>query len=176
MTEEVFKILLSGYSSIIIRECLSFDMFVHMIPNAAALAGRNAVYRDALLSRLAHLDREVNEVSESRRSRAVAYLGADYLFTETPQGRAPRVPFAESFDVLKTFIRPLVPANREIEGALVFLIRHRKNYLRSGVLEVIPPAERTKSHTETMAEEHVITKRNKTDGRRRSSPRRRRTS
>lgn len=176
MTEEVFKILLCGNSETAVRECLSFGLLIHMVPNVAVLAERNTTYRDALLTRLAYLDGEVNVANEGRRSRAAAYLCADYLFRETPQGKAPRIPFSESFEVLKTFLRPLVPANREIEGALIFLIRHRKHYLRSGSLEATPPEERPRSEPIVREDAPANEPQKKADGRRRGSTRRRRTS
>ena len=53
-----------------------------------------------------------------------------------------RIPFKDAFADLKTFIRPLVPANKDVEMALVHLIRRRKNYRRTGTLETTPPSER----------------------------------
>ncbi len=141
MTEEVFKILLSGNSQGIFRECISYKLLGHMVPAPAILAGTDSRYRVRLLSRLGDLDEEVR-YGEDRRSRAIAYLCGDYLFEHTSTGRQERIPFAEAFAELKRLIRPLVPANKDVEMALVYLIRRRKHYRKLGSFEPIPPAQR----------------------------------
>lgn len=142
ITEEVFKILLSGRASPIMKECIDYGLFVHMVPNASKLAESDSSYRQGFLSRLADLDREVSEGNETRRARAIAYLAADYLYTKTESGSGSRVPFNEAFSDIKSFISPLVPANRDVEMGLVYLIRRRKNFLKSGTLELTPPSKR----------------------------------
>jgi len=142
ITEEVFKILLSGRASAVMNECIGYGFFQYMVPNAARLAATEAPYREKLLSRLADLDSEVNEGGEVRRARAIAYLAADYLFEKTPAGAAQRVSFNDAFIDIKKFVSPIVPANKDIELGLVYLIRRRKNYLKGGKLEITPPAER----------------------------------
>ncbi|MFW5684591.1 MAG: polynucleotide adenylyltransferase PcnB [Spirochaetota bacterium] len=148
MTEEVFKILVSGNASGIFRECLSYKLLRHMVPTIAELANQNAAYRERLIARLAELDREVREAGEDRRSRGIAYLCGDYLFEHSDVGRQERIVFVEAFAELKKLIRPLVPANKDVEMALVYLIRRRKNYKRSGVFEVTPPSERPRQEDE----------------------------
>lgn len=142
ITEEVFKILLSGQSAGIVSECRSFGLFRHILPAVAGLVESDSSYRDTLLSRLGALDAEVNEAGEARRARAIAYLAADFLFQKTPAGAAKRVSFNDGFQDIKTLISPIVPANKDVEMGLVYLIRRRKNYLKDGRLEHTPPAER----------------------------------
>lgn len=153
MTEEMFKILLSGNAEGIVRECLSFRMFVHMIPALAVFIDRQAGFADVLLSRLAELDAEVREAAEDRRSRAIAYLCGDYLFEHTEVGQQERIPFADAFAELKRLIRPLVPANKDVEMGLVYLIRRRKNYKKTGRFETTPPAERPRQEDEPITDE-----------------------
>lgn len=141
MTEEVFKILLSGYSQGIFRECIAYKLLRHMVPAPAVLAGSDSRYRDRLLSRLGELDEEVR-YGEDRRSRAIAYLCGDYPFEHTSTGRQERIPFPEAFAELKRLIRPLVPANKDVEMALVYLIRRRKHYRKLGSFEPTPPSQR----------------------------------
>jgi poly(A) polymerase len=142
MTEEVYKILLSGRSSAIVKECMAFGLFPHMIPTVNELSASDPAFKAAFLSRLVDLDKEVGDGKESRRSRAIAYLAADYLYTKTASGEAKHIAYNEAFADLKKFIQPLVPANKDVEMGLVYLIRRRKNYLKSGALETTPPSER----------------------------------
>jgi poly(A) polymerase len=172
ITEEVFKILLSGRSRRIIEECDEFGLLPHMIPSLAQLISSDNTYRAAVLKRLDALDREVTEGNETRRARGIAYLAADYLFTKSESGRAKRVSFNEAFADIKRFIHPLVPANRDVEMGLVYLIRRRKNYERSGVLELTPPSERIHEQEEPETRQSVIPA-GKRSSRRRRRPRRR---
>jgi poly(A) polymerase len=148
MTEELFKILLSGFSSEVITVCIDFRLFRHMLPEFRQLMDREGTFRDELLERLADLDAEVREAGEDRRARAIAYLCADYLFRHTPLGEMPRIPFADGYGEIKRVIKPIVPANKEVEMALVYLIRRRKTYIRTGKLEVTPPSERVRVEDE----------------------------
>jgi len=148
MTEELFKILLSGNAAGIFRDCMSFKLLVHMVPVIAELATRDAAYRERLLGRLEDLDGEVRGISEDRRSRAIAYLAGDYLFEQTETGRQERIAFPDAFAEIKRMIRPIVPANKDVEMALVYLIRRRKNYRKTGTFEATPPSERQRQEDE----------------------------
>lgn len=148
MTEEVFKILLSGNARGIFTECLASKMLSHMLPAFAILAERDGGYRETLLARLGDLDVEVRDGAENRRSRGIAYLVADYLFEHTDVGRRERIVFADAFAEIKRLIRPMVPANKDVEMALVYLIRRRKNYKKDGRLELTPPSERQRQEDE----------------------------
>ena len=148
ITEEVFKILLSGNAAGIARECMDYKLFRYMVPAIAELANREATYRQRLLARLDALDAEVREGDEDRRARAIAYLCADHLFEYSEEGKQPRISFTDAFSQIKRLIHPLVPANKDVEMGLVYLIRRRKNYKRTGDLEVTPPAERQRQEDE----------------------------
>lgn len=173
MTEEVFKILLSGNSREIFRECLHYKLLVHMVPAVAMLAGRDAGYRERLLGRLGELDAEVREGAEDRRSRAIAYLCGDFFFEHMEVGQQERIPFSDAFAEIKRLIRPIVPPNKDVEMALVYLIRRRKNYKKLGKFESTPPAERTRQDDEPLGhDEHDGERRTSAAKKRRRRPRR----
>jgi poly(A) polymerase len=148
MTEEVFKILLSGYASPIIASCIESGMFVYMVPEVAKLVDSDGEYRERLLRRLTNLDQEVAEGAEDRRSRAIAYLVADYLFEHSVVAEMSRIPYVDGFAEFKRLIKPLVPANKDVEMGLVYLVRRRKNYMRTGQLETVAPADRPRMEDE----------------------------
>ena len=170
MTEEVFKILLSGHSSTIFEKCIEHRMLKHMVPEVARLADEDSSYRDALIGRLGALDREVNEGGEDRRSRGIAYLAVDYLFEHTPTGKLPRIPYVDGFGEIKRLIKPLVPANRDVEMALTYIVRRRRNYQQSGELETEPPASRPRVEDEHFRQERGDKPAPKKRGRRRRRP------
>ena len=59
--------------------------------------------------------------------------------------------FQDAFQDIKKFIAPIVPANKDVEMGLVYLIRRRKNYRTGGELELTPPAERPYNPGEAQA-------------------------
>jgi poly(A) polymerase len=171
MTEELFKILLSGFSAPIIGMCIDYGLFPHILPHFGELMQRESKFRDELLHRLAALDAEVRDGEEDRRSRAIAYLCADYLFAHTEIGGMARIPFADGFTEIKRIIKPIVPANKDVEMALVYLIRRRKNYKKSGELEVTPPSERARTEDEPWRHEAEVPSKQKKRRRRSRRPR-----
>lgn len=146
MTEEVFKILTSGYSRKIIEELLQYNLLRYMLPNVDYLLRERAFtdYRRRFFDSLAMLDQEKDSESEPvegrqtngqedlTRERALAYFTSDFLFTVSEQANQPRISFKSAFTEMKHFIRPVTPANRDVEKALVYLIRKRKKYQRAG--------------------------------------------
>lgn len=134
MTEELFKILGSSHAREIFGECERFGMLKYMLPLTDELVRTNRTYRDSFYGMMAILD-ELVANGEARKARFMAYLCAPYLYHVSEYGQADRIPFRETFTELKNAIRPMVPANRDIEQALVHLIRRRKVYRKFGTLE-----------------------------------------
>jgi poly(A) polymerase len=144
MTEEVFKILVSGHAAPIFRECISYKLFPHMLPRLNEVISSDPGLRERMLGRLAEFDAEVREAGEDRRSRGIAYLCGDYLFERSESGQQERISFTDAFAEIKQLISPLVPANKDVEMALVYLIRHRKVYRKDGRFEATPASERVR--------------------------------
>ena len=174
MTEEIFKILLSGASATIVQECIKYRLFEHMLPQFASLVVDKG-FKAKLLHRLAALDSEVRDGLEDRRSRGIAYLCADYLFEHTEVGSEQRIAFTDAFTELKSVLKPIVPANKDIELALVYLIRRRKNYVKTGELELTPATERVRQEDEPYRHETDPDASPRPARRRRRRPRRPRT-
>lgn len=134
MTEEVFKILTSGYSRPIFGELMQYNLLHHMLPGIEQLLRDRsfADYRKNMLHSLELLDEEKERAGEVGRELALAHLLADFLFTISEQANQPRIAFKSAFTEIKHLIRPVTPANRDVEKALVYLIRKRKTYERAG--------------------------------------------
>lgn len=134
MTEEVFKIFTSGYSRQIVEELLNYNLLGYMLPGIHYLLNERAFasYRKRFLASLSALDNEKTKDEELTREKALAYLTADFLFTISEQANHPRIAFKSAFTEIKHLIRPVTPANRDVEKALVHLIRKRKKYERTG--------------------------------------------
>jgi poly(A) polymerase len=136
LTEEVFKILLSGYAEPIIRELLKYDMLPYILPQLDFLLQERSLgeFRENFFATLEDLD-QLKETKEVTRAEAIAYLCGDFLFLISDFGKQRRVPFKEAFSEMKHFIRPVAPANRDVEQALVMLLRRRKRFLETGSLQ-----------------------------------------
>jgi len=135
MTEEAFKILLSGYAAPIMEELSDHALLRYILPAVDFMVGDKAFafYRKDLFESLERLDAEVSTDGVDR-ARAIAHLCADFLFSISDLGKQQRIPFKEAFSEMKQFIRPLAPANKDVEKALVLLIRKKKSYRKTGRL------------------------------------------
>lgn len=136
MTEELFKILGSGHASEMFEEFYRFGMAKYVLPALDALSKDKSHrgFERSFLETLRYLDRLVHDEEESRRYVHLAHATADFLFTISEFGTLDHIPFKEAFADIKRFLRPLVPPNRDVERALVYLIRRRKRYIANGTL------------------------------------------
>jgi len=132
MTEEVFKILLSGSAAPILRMARKYKLLQYMLPEVDALLRSTRDYRKRFFHSMERLDAETNQRDEMHRSIALAHLCADYLYTLSEFRELRKIPFKEAYIDLKRFIHPVVPANRDVEKALAYLLKRRKRYLHSG--------------------------------------------
>lgn len=130
MTEEVYKILLSGRAASVFQVCRKYDIFQYMVPALdRVMENEGPEFCEKFFAMMKQLDEAVAE-GEDRRQRAVAYLVADYLYLVSPHGSEEKISFPDAYSELKELLKPLIPANKDVERALVFLIRRRKNYRR----------------------------------------------
>lgn len=134
--EEVFKILQSGRSAPTFQRLIEFGLFRYLLPGIDALLQGSAGAENSsrLFSFLVALDGHVSVDKEDRRSRFLAFLCADYFYRLSPWKDMRKHVFPTAFQGIKQLIRPLCPANKDVEQAVIFLIRQRERYEQSGVL------------------------------------------
>ncbi|MFO8063778.1 MAG: polynucleotide adenylyltransferase PcnB [Spirochaetota bacterium] len=134
LTEELFKILDSGATRAIFEQLHQFGLLKYMLPSVAFfLNGRQfSQFQNRFFESLGHLDalREAGE--DVGRDIAFAHLTADFVFLISEAGKDSRIPFKEAFTEMKQFLRPASPPNKDIERALVYLLRKRKKYQKAG--------------------------------------------
>lgn len=133
LSEEAFKILVSGRSQSVMRMCRQYRLLEHMLPSFAELlraGGTPAEQRFFAL--LQELDAQVNSQRGADRALALAFLCADYLFRASPYAESETIPFKDAYQSLKDQLKPITPANIEVEKALQHLLRRRKRYLSDG--------------------------------------------
>ena len=134
LSEEVFKILQGGRSRETVRSLIDYKLFPYLLPNFAQILQGSKLNTERLLYFLGELDDHVENDGESRRSRFLAFLCADYFYRLSPWKDQRKNVFTPAFQGLKDLIRPVSPANKDVEQAAIFLIRQRDRYLRTGVL------------------------------------------
>ncbi|MFP4535012.1 MAG: polynucleotide adenylyltransferase PcnB [Alkalispirochaetaceae bacterium] len=141
LTEEVFKILHSGYAAPIFEKCLDYQLLHYLLPSVSELLSRKdkREFRERFFKRLEDLDEVMREsAGEAGREVSIAYLGVDYLLTESVYAGVRRIPIREAYFVLKEFLRPVTPANRSVEDALSLIFRRKRRFEKEGVFEVKP--------------------------------------
>lgn len=134
LTEELFKILSSGATRTIFEQLDEYGLLKYMLPSVAYfLQGRAfSEFQKRFFESLGHLDERRAAGEEIGRDIEIAHLTADFLFLISEAGKEQRVPFKEAFTEMKQFIRPASPPNKDVERALVYLLRKRKKYRKTG--------------------------------------------
>lgn len=134
LTEELFKILSSGATRAIFEQLHQFGLLKYMLPSVAFfLEGRKfSDFQNRFFESLGRLDERRAAGEEVGRDIEFAHLTADFLFLISESGKEQRVPFKEAFTEIKQFIRPASPPNKDVERALVHLLRKRKTYRKTG--------------------------------------------
>lgn len=130
MTEELFKILNSGYARGIMGELLDSRALAGIVPAPAQLAQNNREYRRKLLNRLQQLDEVRHREGPLDRAVLLAHFCADYLLEYGPFEDQQRIPFRDGWAATKDFLKPVTPANREVEHALKDIFRNKGRLLR----------------------------------------------
>ena len=138
MSEEVFKILNTGYSAGIVGLLMEQGLFEGMMPQVAELARTNGAFRKALLDRLVLLDekrreRDVLERGALDRADVLVFLIADFLLEFGPFQSQKRIPFRDAYYGVKEFLAPVTPANREIEGAINVVFQNKGRLMHDEV-------------------------------------------
>ena len=136
LTEELFKILASGATRPIFEQLHQFGLLHYMLPSVSFfLEGRKfSEFQNRFFESLGHLDGRQASGAEVGRDVEIAHLTADFLFLISEAGAQDRIPFKEAFTEMKQFIRPASPPNKDVERALVYLLRNRKKYRKNGHL------------------------------------------
>lgn len=129
ITEEVFKILLSGRAEAMVAGMRRLGVLEFLLPAVDKRMRDSREYRADLAKRLRELDRHVEaSAGSAERSTALACLFADELFAYGEFADNPRVATKDAFLALKALIRPVTPANADVEAALRILFRARRRY------------------------------------------------
>ncbi len=127
LTEEVFKILLSGNAQSIIEDLETYKIFHILFPEISdALLGKNRKeFRINLLKDLNKLDNKIYRGVDKSKALALSYLVNSYL---TGMGifDSKNIVMKDFVQMIKDSIKPLIAPNIDVEGAARILLK-RKN-------------------------------------------------
>ncbi len=163
MTEELFKILLSGHSAPILRSMHEYGLLTYMLPIIAESVprrGRNPV-SDALFASLEAYDAEIRDTGSqvisditaeqvtqhpeeiAKKSRAIAAL-AGPLITFPDEYENTHALFKDIFKLIKQLIAPLTPPNYEVEKTVAILFRNEGHKVPKNAVRKPNPPHHTK--------------------------------
>ena len=125
LTEELFKILQCGSSSVILKALYEYGLLQHMMPQLAqALKNGRGDFRERFFASMKGLDESIYEAIE--RHKLLAPLVKDYLDDLAKERKEEKLMFKDCFHAVKQFLHPLVPSNKDVDAAVVSIFRKKK--------------------------------------------------
>ena len=124
LTEELFKILQSGYSCKIVTVLMKFKLFSYFLPVITLILsnGSNKPKMRSFLLWLNKLDKLIQNNSEVERGTMLKYLVEEFLpFPDEHEN--PVLLFKDQFSELKRIIKPMTPPNQFVENAVSLLFK-----------------------------------------------------
>jgi poly(A) polymerase len=124
MTEEVIKILSTGYSAPIFMMLLKYNLLRYMLPEIDSLLSRKSKddHTTSFIDDLTLMDEEVNSRNEKRKGRLISALVSSFLVFPDEYENTTFL-FRDIFKDVKRLISPITPPNQEVEMAVVKLFR-----------------------------------------------------
>ncbi|MDR1932873.1 MAG: polynucleotide adenylyltransferase PcnB [Spirochaetales bacterium] len=125
LTEELFKILQSGKSAVIFRELYNLNLLKYFLPALDGCIRETAEnFRDSFFATLQAHDDSIRSGME--RTFLLAPLIQDYVKALLKKAGSPKPLFKDVYSAVKKMMQPLVPANRDIDMALIPFFRRKK--------------------------------------------------
>ena len=123
ITEEIYKILESGYASLIFAKLFDYEAMNYILPRLNALIRGNETAMQGFFNNLAILDKKAE--GQCDRSDMIHYLVNDYISRLAPLSDKKRLQFSELYTDIKEVLKPMSPANKDVEKVVATLLRAR---------------------------------------------------
>ncbi|MCL1817995.1 MAG: hypothetical protein FWG35_03625, partial [Spirochaetaceae bacterium] len=124
LTEELFKILQSGKSCAIFRGLFDLNLLNYFLPELGGRVTRDSKFRGAFFDSLAAHDAAAGQGMERRL--LLAPLIHDYVKNLLDEAEGEKPLFRDVYHCVKKMLRPIVPANKDIDAALLPFFRRKK--------------------------------------------------
>lgn len=127
LTEEIFKILESGYAAPIFRQTMDLGLFRCFLPRLESYLSRteHTVIRAHFFDNFAAIDEAAKKGRPAKRSDLLVALVSPFL-PLSAHGSDPALLQKELYSQVKQLIQPLTPANVEVEKAVSDLLGGQK--------------------------------------------------
>ncbi|MBP7495378.1 MAG: polynucleotide adenylyltransferase PcnB [Spirochaetales bacterium] len=143
LTEELFKILASGASSAILKALYTHKLLQYFIPSLdARLKGNKNQFFSRFFKTLEEFDRSGEDTD--LRYKGLISLLKDYLQDLAEERKGETLLLKDYYVAAKEFLSPLVPANKDIDRAVMDSIhktRPKRPRKRRSKRSKAPPAE-----------------------------------
>jgi poly(A) polymerase len=130
ITEEVFKILRSGYAGRIIEQLEKMNLLCLILPRIAAAVGGKEVTKEGESTKkrffidLAHIDSKILNNKKVKKGEMLQMLLQEPLLTQPLFDDIEEVDYHELFKEAKRLLKPITPPNLEVEWAVKRIMRH----------------------------------------------------
>jgi poly(A) polymerase len=126
LTEELFKILQSGVSSAVFRELYDLGLLKFFMPELDNLlkADEDGFRGNFFATLTAH---DEKTAAGMERRLLISPLMQDYVEVLLKRAGPVKPQFKDVYNAIKKLMHPLVPANRDIDAALVPFFRRKKS-------------------------------------------------
>ena len=137
LTEELFKILGSGGSSLFFESAVEHGLLTYLLPVIdKSISGKDKQQlRKEFLRSLQELDDEISLHPDIKKGAMLALLAAPFIAPPALEPTEPYLLRREVFLRIKELITPLTPPNLEVEmaaGQLLGIVPHRRRSRRKG--------------------------------------------
>lgn len=132
LTEEAFKILLSGKSKIIMEDFIKYNVFSFLFPeiNDPIIGKNKKEFKTGLFRDLDKLDKKIYRGDEKSKALALSYLLDTYL-TGLGIFNSKNIVMKDFVQTIKNSLKPLIAPNVDVESAARILLK-RKNIKITG--------------------------------------------
>ena len=129
LTEEINKIIMSGYAAGIIRALLHYRHFIYLQPAAFSFIEDSPHFGERYFNSMQELDALVAEHKIQRQGQALIFLIRDFLHLITDWNAEARTVYKNVYAECRRFILPMNPQRIELEYAV-------KHCLRKGGIDI----------------------------------------
>lgn len=165
LTEELLKIINSGFAHQILQIAVETGLFMYLQPSAASIMASSKNYGVDYFKSLNKLDNLVKTSSDCRLGMKLYYLIYDFILSLTDWKKeillktSANELYARTWTECRNFILPMNPQRRELEFAI-------KNVLKDiGVPSKVMPAKKPSGEKKTPAEKKHSSEKKSGEGR-----------
>lgn len=123
LTEEISKILMSGYAAKIFSQLLHYRLFLYLQPSAFVFIEDSPNFFEHFFASMEKLDTLIAEHRIQRQGQALVFLIRDFLHLITDCQGEPRSVYKTVYAECRRFVLPMNPQRIELEYAVKYCLK-----------------------------------------------------